>query len=190
MRPDIWGKHGWFFLHSITLNYSTCPTVDEKKNIKNFFNNVGNVLPCEKCQYHYKKHIEKHPLTNQILNSKDKLVRWLFDIHNEVNILTGKPKMEYDKFISDYAKYYNGTQKYDETNNDNKTQISKQSPNYFNISSIIIIVIFIIIILIVFFSKYKKNKNTNIIPQNLQMNGGGHIYNYPYRIPQYMNHFY
>jgi polyphosphate kinase len=31
MRPEVWGPHGWIFLHSVTMNYSDHPSKDDKK---------------------------------------------------------------------------------------------------------------------------------------------------------------
>ena len=33
MGPDIWGPHGWKFLHFVTLGYPEKPTENEKKKI-------------------------------------------------------------------------------------------------------------------------------------------------------------
>ena len=37
MDPKIWGPPGWLFLHTITFNYPTNPTEEDKKYYKNFF---------------------------------------------------------------------------------------------------------------------------------------------------------
>ena len=37
MDPEVWGPHGWYFLHSITLAYPDNPTDDDKTYHKNFF---------------------------------------------------------------------------------------------------------------------------------------------------------
>ena len=112
MNPNIWGPPTWEFLHSITLNYPVCPNEVQKNNIKNFFNNLQSILPCEKCQLNYKQHLIKSPLTDQILSSRTTLIRWLFDIHNEVNISTGKKVITFEYFLEKYNRMYSGTSRY------------------------------------------------------------------------------
>lgn len=108
MNPNVWGKHAWFFLHSITLAYPQCPSEEDKKNIKNFFENLHLVLPCPKCKINYKAHLDKTPLTDDILSSKYKLISWLINIHNQVNIMNGKPQLSYDQVLNIYTnEYYN-----------------------------------------------------------------------------------
>ena len=34
MLPEIWGKHGWNFLHLITMGYPDNPTEDEKRQYR------------------------------------------------------------------------------------------------------------------------------------------------------------
>ena len=63
------------------------------KAYNTFFLNLGNVLPCDKCTKHYKEHLIKYPLSEN-LNSRKELVLWLINIHNEVNKSLGKPVME------------------------------------------------------------------------------------------------
>lgn len=99
IEPSIWGPSGWTFMHYITLSYPDEPTYQDKTNMKNFFNNVKNVLPCEKCRINFDKHLEKYPLSDDILNSRFDLINWLINIHNEVNIMNNKPVFTYEKAI-------------------------------------------------------------------------------------------
>ena len=84
MNPNVWGPHGWIFLHSITLNYPENPTKHDKIKVMEFFNNLGDMLPCDKCSKHFKENIKKYPIS-QHFHSRESLVKWLIDIHNEVN---------------------------------------------------------------------------------------------------------
>ncbi len=96
MQPEIWGPDAWSFLHTITLEYPDVPTNADKNNMKNFFISLENVLPCIKCKMNFGKHLISHPLNNNVLSSKTKLVKWLIDIHNEVNKMNGKQIMSYE----------------------------------------------------------------------------------------------
>lgn len=137
MDPNVWGPHAWIFLHSITLSYPECPTEKDKDNIKNFFNNLQHVLPCGSCRTHFNNNIKKYPLTDKILCSKEAVVKWLVDIHNEVNILNNKSTITYNDFLYKYVLMYD---------NSNKT----------NLYTIIAFIFLILIIIVITFIMYRK----------------------------------
>tara|TARA_B100000780_G_C20922665_1_gene367625 strand:+ start:150 stop:554 length:405 start_codon:yes stop_codon:yes gene_type:complete len=101
MNPKFWGPHAWIFLHSVTMNYPKNPTQQDKQRYREFFKSMERVLPCEKCAYHYSKHIDEFPI-DPALESRDTLVRWLIQIHNEVNISLNKPEYTYEQVIEEY----------------------------------------------------------------------------------------
>lgn len=107
MEPTIWGPHAWIFLHSITLGYPEYPTDRDKQNFKNFFENLGYILPCDKCRFNYVEHMKKYNLDNA-LGSRDELIKWLVNIHNEVNNLNNKSSMSYENMIKNYHNLYFG----------------------------------------------------------------------------------
>ena len=110
-----------------------------------FFYNLQNVLPCASCRNNYIEHIKKIPLTDNILCSKEQVVRWLVDIHNEVNKLNGKPIFTYEQLLRKYNKIYN--------------------VNFVSTSNIVLIclsLLLIVFIIILFFIGYKyKSKKLN-----------------------------
>jgi hypothetical protein len=103
INPLIWGPHLWKFMHYLTLAYPDEPSDDDKQKFKTFFLMIGDYLPCEKCRVHYKEHLKITPLTDEILSSRDGLIKWLFNLHNIVNESNGKPKITYDDFLDIYV---------------------------------------------------------------------------------------
>ena len=101
MNPEVWGPPAWTFLHSITINYPHNPTQEEKTQYFNFFDNLKNVLPCCICKEHYKRYLEEYPLLDNI-DSKDKLIRWLINIHNKINVMNGKKEWTFQEVIHHY----------------------------------------------------------------------------------------
>jgi len=101
INNNIWGPSAWLFLHTITFNYPDDPTNQDKNNYYSFFSNLKHVLPCEKCKKHYAENFNKYDL-EQNLNSKDDLVEWLIDIHNEVNKSNNKKIWSYDEVYNEY----------------------------------------------------------------------------------------
>ena len=99
INPKLWGQSSWNFMHYITLGYPDNPNNDVKTNTYNLFTSLKYMLPCEKCKYNYNIHISKHPLTNDILSSRNLLIQWLIDIHNEVNVSLNKPQITYNSII-------------------------------------------------------------------------------------------
>lgn len=105
MEPQVWGKHGWFFLHSITMGYPDHPTNTVRDNYRSFFYNIGAVLPCNKCQVNFRKHMEQIPIEPALIN-RSKLVEWLINIHNLTNKDTGKKELTYAEVIKIYTQAY------------------------------------------------------------------------------------
>jgi hypothetical protein len=134
-NTNIWGPSAWNFLHTITFNYPNNPTYNDKENYKNFFNNLGFILPCEICKYNYNIHLKTYPISNY-LNTKEDLVKWLIIIHNEVNKLHNKPIKSYNEVIKYYINLYNNKDINNNNNNNNNNII------YFIVIISVIIIIY------------------------------------------------
>ena len=147
MNPEIWGPGAWLFLHSITLAYPDNPTQLDKENYKTFFNILKNVIPCKKCSYNYFKNIKDNDISNH-LDSKVSLVKWLVNIHNQVNIENNKNTMEYKDVITEYKKIYNISK---------NSLFSKDISTYSNkTNNKLLMFIFIILILLLIYYYYNK----------------------------------
>jgi len=101
MDPIVWGPHLWFVLHIITFTYPENPTEHDKRSHRDFFISLGDIIPCEQCQKHYKKHTSEYPITPHLDNKGD-LIKWLIQIHNFVNISLGKPTYTVSDVINKY----------------------------------------------------------------------------------------
>jgi hypothetical protein len=95
MGPDVWGPHAWKFLHYVSLGYPSNPTPEKKQIYKQFYESLKDVLPCSLCANHYAENYKKHPLTDEILSDRDKLIKWVIDVHNIVNEMKNKPVIKY-----------------------------------------------------------------------------------------------
>ena len=144
MNPQIWGKHGWFFLHSVTLAYPDDPTENDKQNYRTFFNTLPKVLPCGACRQNLDKHMRKVSL-EQALTNKKSLVKWLIAIHNETNATLGKPILSYDEVIAIYKQLYNQckTDKIELFTNTNTNTPNNNCMSFAIILGIIVIALFI-----------------------------------------------
>ena len=80
MKPEIWGKSGWTFLHNIAIQ----PT-NEHHII--FFNSLQYVLPCGKCRSHYADYLHSNPIDLSTI-----LAQWVQKLHDNVNHRLNKQK--------------------------------------------------------------------------------------------------
>ncbi len=104
MKPEIWGKHFWFVLHTIAYTYPEKPSYVDKKNAIDFFTALGGVLPCEKCQVHYYENLKHMPVTVAV-DSRADLMDWVFRLHNRVNLSTGKPELTKEQAHEQYLQF-------------------------------------------------------------------------------------
>ena len=132
MDPNIWGPSAWLFLHSVTFQYPDNPTDLEKENYYTFFNSVKEILPCPTCRVHYKENLKLLPIK---LESRENLIEWLIDIHNEVNRKNGKKIYSYNDIYKKYNQLYTNKKTFD--------------------LKYIIIIMFLILILCYYKYKYK-----------------------------------
>lgn len=141
MNQNIWGPHLWFVLHTITFNYPVQPNSDDKRNYKNFLLSLQYILPCNICRKHYKRHIHEHP-PNKALKNRDSFIKWMIDLHNEVNGETGKKSTyTYKEIINKYEKIYN--MKINNNIDNNEIKENNLNRNYQIILLIIMVIIFI-----------------------------------------------
>jgi hypothetical protein len=89
MKPEIWGPHFWYMLHTISFAYPIQPTEFHKTAYREFYMTIKDVLPCETCRRHYKTYIITYPIT-PYLDSRAELIKWVIQIHNFVNHRLGK----------------------------------------------------------------------------------------------------
>ena len=138
INPKKWGDAYWKMSHYITFAYPDSPTQEDKFTVKTHFNNLRHILPCENCRGHYSKYLISTPLTDDILSSRYKLIKWLVDLHNDVNKRTGKKEYSLDEIIAMYS-------------NDDQSSLFNIDPNISQILFLIVIVICLVI--------YIKNKS-------------------------------
>ena len=146
MDAEVWGPGAWLFLHSVTMTYPERPGEMEKQFYKNFFANLGNVLPCPRCREHYNENLADSPIEGH-LNSRRALVEWLIEMHNRVNEKNGKPTYNYDQVMQMYYKKY--------YQRDHIDDWVKQNGSWFTKDKILLYLI-ILILLIVVLCKYYK----------------------------------
>ena len=138
INKEIWGKHIWYTIHFIALGFPNKASNIDKKNYKNFYMNLPNIIPCQECEKHLITNLNNYPIDNY-LDTKERLFEWTVILHNQVNKILGKNEWSLDK-ANKYYKNFNI-----------KLEETKKC---FNKAYIIIILLLIIILYILL-----KNKN-------------------------------
>lgn len=80
--PKIWGPHFWYMLRCIANNYPLNPTKEDAVHVRNFFNELQYILPCEICKYTFRQHFNRHPIEKGLYN-KHSLINWVETIYQE-----------------------------------------------------------------------------------------------------------
>lgn len=132
IAPNKWGKYYWYVFYTTVITYPDNPTNEDKHNTKNFLLLFGSLLPCEKCRINFKKHLEKYPLNDNILGSKNNLINWAVTINNEVNKTLCKKEVTTKQILEKYLALYKG----------NKT-------NHLFVSCVILLCLMVLIFLII-----------------------------------------
>ena len=71
----------------------------EKQAASNFYNSIGILIPCKECSNHCLQYIRSNPPN---VNSKDELIDWVYNFHNEVNKRLGKQYYSKEDLLSRY----------------------------------------------------------------------------------------
>jgi len=119
MLTTVWGPGIWHYLHTMSFNYPVHPTPQDKEHYRNFILELQFVLPCGKCRKNLKKNFKRLPLTIDVMGSRDKFSKYVYELHEVVNTMLGKKsgltyedvRERYEHFRARCAKSYNKTKK-------------------------------------------------------------------------------
>lgn len=98
VSPDDWGPQYWRVMHSVAFWYPTDPTNDQKQSAHAFYSALRQLLPCAACRAHYEQILIVRPLDRAVQNRMS-LVRWVIDVHNDVNESIGKSRLDFDEAV-------------------------------------------------------------------------------------------
>ena len=96
----------WKLLHERSFKYLNNPSSDTQDKVFKFYNTDVKAIPCYVCRKHYTEFISKNNLKDAC-TSRDKLCKFLIDLHNDVNKDTKKPIMSYKDVYKLYGYHYN-----------------------------------------------------------------------------------
>lgn len=90
MLTSVWGPGMWHYLHTMSFNYPVNPTKQEKMHYFSFMWSLRYVLPCGKCRANLRENYKKLPLTMKHMKNRASFSRYVFDLHELINIMLHK----------------------------------------------------------------------------------------------------
>jgi hypothetical protein len=90
MLTTVWGPSMWHSLHTMSFNYPVKPTVQQKKQYREFILNLQYVLPCGKCRKNLKKNFKKLPLSLSDMESRSTFSLYMYRLHELINKMLHK----------------------------------------------------------------------------------------------------
>ena len=97
MLTTVWGPSLWHSIHTITFNYPVRPTKQEQADYYKFIMSLEKVLPCKYCRENFPKNMravnkrKRTTLKRALARGRAGFSRYMYDFHNEVNVMLGKP---------------------------------------------------------------------------------------------------
>ena len=90
MLTSVWGPPMWHFLHTMSFNYPVKPSLEDKKQYKNFVINLQYILPCKYCRINLKNNFKKKPLQMCDMANRETFSRYIYELHELVNKMLKK----------------------------------------------------------------------------------------------------
>lgn len=94
VSPGEWGPGAWILLHGLSERVGNQANIalirDERNELKMTLRHLWALLPCLKCQKHYKEWIQANPPEKWIdtpfgIDLKESMREWVFKLHENVN---------------------------------------------------------------------------------------------------------
>ena len=133
MLTTVWGPSLWHSIHTITFNYPVRPTKQEQDDYYKFIMSLEKVLPCKYCRENFSKNMravnkrKRTTLKRALARGRAGFSRYMYDFHNEVNVMLGKPiTLTYKQVKERYENFRARCSKKDIKKRLNKTRKNKK----------------------------------------------------------------
>lgn len=104
-----WGPVFWALLHGLAERTGRAPMIglrpDEMRAWKGLLSTLHKTLPCENCRMHLSEYLILNPVAipEEYNNLKKYVVKWLYDLHESVNLRLGKPSFLFEELAGEYS---------------------------------------------------------------------------------------
>jgi len=96
MLTTVWGPSMWHYLHTMSFNYPVEPTLNEKKNYRDFVINLQYVLPCKYCRMNLSRNFKQMPLKMSDMENRESFSKYIYELHELINkMLNKKSNLKY-----------------------------------------------------------------------------------------------
>jgi exonuclease VII large subunit len=100
MNKTAWGPCIWTTLHLLTIKLKENSFIKIKEDLIKVITDICSNLPCPSCSTHATLLLKKYKIKN--VKKKEDLVKFIFNLHNEVNRKLKKPKFTYEELEKKY----------------------------------------------------------------------------------------
>lgn len=92
-HPQEWGPHVWYTMDIFVKGYGSHPDRALRHAASQFFQSLGELLPCPHCREHYKSLLQKKPVHTALKNS-EALKKWVAWVKSEVEEVVKQKMIE------------------------------------------------------------------------------------------------
>lgn len=83
-----WSSSIWFVAHTMASAFPQSPSDAHKKAAKQFIHSLVKLMPCASCGEHLEEDLRSYPVKCE---NREEFERYVYDLHNRVNIKLSKP---------------------------------------------------------------------------------------------------
>tara|TARA_B100000497_G_scaffold126157_1_gene164279 strand:- start:761 stop:1288 length:528 start_codon:yes stop_codon:yes gene_type:complete len=94
-----WGNPLWHTLYIITFNLNDNLSNIEKDLFNMFLKHIVTILPCQKCQIHYKYYWNNNRFLDISTMNRNSIIDWLYNLDMSIKIENGKAVIDKSKRI-------------------------------------------------------------------------------------------
>lgn len=102
---SYWGPRLWYILHKMSYAFPEKATMEQQQLYFSYYNLTRFMISCPFCSVHFKSAIQTKLLSRN-LNTRQEVIDWFRDLHNDINI--SNSKRVYQGFEVDYL--YGGSE--------------------------------------------------------------------------------
>ena len=104
-----WGPVFWALLHGLAERAGSAPMPglcpDEMRAWNGLLSTLHKTLPCDDCRKHLANYVLLNPVVipEQHSELKEYVIRWLYNLHESVNMRLGKPSFLFEELKGEYG---------------------------------------------------------------------------------------
>jgi hypothetical protein len=107
-----WARPLWIFIYTLLATYPENPSFEKQQHMYNFLIALQAVMPCSSCAEHFLAHLSS-PGFRDALKTKLEFARWIFHVHNDINLRTNKPTLSFEQSIDVVSQLVNWPREWD-----------------------------------------------------------------------------